>query len=48
MIIAGRHLRSCRVLLFFSLVLLLAGFYDVSAETTGQPVINSTTTGYDG
>lgn len=44
MIIAGRHHRSCRALLFFSLVLLLAGFHNVSAETAGQPVINSTTT----
>ncbi len=44
MIIAGRHLRSCRVSLFFSLVLLLAGFHNVSAETTGQPAINSITT----
>lgn len=42
-----RHPRYFSITLFFSLVLLFAGFHGASAETPGQPGTNSTATDID-
>ncbi len=46
-IIAARRPRYSPITLFFSLVLLFAGFYGASAETPGQPGTNSAATDSD-